>query len=237
MGEFTGIGWTLRTWNPFRGCKKISPGCAHCYMFTEQYRFGLDPTIVTKTKTWNQPKRWQKKLNGTEKKELVFTCSWSDFFIEQADVWRPEIWQIIKACPNLIFQVLTKRSENIQNRLPLDWGNGYDNVALGVSVENDKYYNRIKDLIAVPAKWHFISAEPLLGSVKDMPLEDVEWVICGGESGPHFRNMNLDWAREIRNACLIKKIPFFFKQNSNLLPGKDNIIDGRVWEQWPKGWL
>lgn len=237
MGEFTGIGWTLRTWNPFRGCKKISPGCANCYMFTEQYRYKLDPTVVTKTKTWAQPKRWQKTLNGTTKKEMVFTCSWSDFFIEEGDQWREEIWKIIKETPNLIYQILTKRSKNIKDRLPKDWGEGYDNVALGVSVENDKYLWRIDDLREIPCKWRFISAEPLLNSIKSLNIENIHWVIVGGESGSGFRPMNLDWAREIRDICVSENVAFFFKQSSGFLPGKNNELDGRTWKQWPKEWL
>jgi protein gp37 len=237
MGEFTGIGWTLRTFNPWRGCKKISPGCANCYMFTEQYRYKLDPTIVTRTKTWGQPRKWQKALNGTTKKEMVFTCSWSDFFIEQADPWREEAWKLIKSCPNLIFQILTKRPKLIPKRLPADWGTGYDNVALGVSIESAAYNGRADDLRVVPARWRFISAEPLLASVKGLDLKDIHWLIAGGESGPGFRIMDLDWAREARDMCAEAKVPFFYKQDSGPVPGKNNILDNRTWEEWPAEWL
>jgi len=237
MSEKTNISWCLHTWNWIKGCKKISPGCQQCYMFRDMERFGLNPNVVTRTKTWNQPKKWQNKLNGTNRKEMVFTCSWSDFFIEEADMWRPDIWKIIKETPNLIYQVLTKRSGNIKDRLPPDWGSGYDNVALGVSVENDKYYNRITDLIAVPAKWHFISAEPLIGSVRAMPLKDIEWIIAGAESGVNHRPMDLNWVREIRDSCIKNSIPFFYKQGENVLPGKNRELDGKIWEQWPEGWM
>lgn len=237
MGDVTGIGWTLRTWNPWRGCKKVSPGCANCYMFTEQYRYGLDPNVVTKTKTWRQPKHWQKALSGTNKKEMVFTCSWSDFFIENADDWRPDAWKVIKETPNLIYQILTKRPKLIPARLPPDWGTGYDNVALGVSIESANYNHRADDLRAVPARWRFISAEPLLGSIKGLDLKDIHWLIAGGESGPGFRNMDLDWAREARDMCLENKVAFFYKQASAFLPGQDNVLDGRTWEEWPAEWL
>lgn len=237
MGEYTGIGWTLHSWNPWRGCKKVSEGCENCYMFTEQYRFKLDPTIVTRTTTWNQPKRWQKALNGTNKKEMVFTCSWSDFFIQDADPWREEAWAVIKSTPNLIYQVLTKRPKLISKRLPADWGEGYPNVALGVSIENAAWNGRADDLRTVPARWRFISAEPLLGSIKGLNLADIHWLIAGGESGPGFRCMDLDWAREARDMCVEAKVPFFYKQDSDFKPGQNNVLDGRTWEEWPTEWL
>lgn len=209
----------------------------NCYMFTEQYRYKLDPTVVTRTKTWNQPRRWQKALNGTNKKEMVFTCSWSDFFIQDADEWRPEAWKLIKETPNLIYQVLTKRPELIPDRLPPDWDKGYPNVALGVSIENADWNERADDLRTVPARWRFISAEPLLGSVKGLDLKDIHWLIAGGESGPGFRVMDLDWVREARDMCVAAKVPFFYKQDSGPLPGKNNVLDGRTWEEWPAEWL
>ncbi len=237
MGKTTGISWTMRTFNPWRGCKKVSPGCDNCYMFTEQIRYNLDPTVITRTKTWSQPKRWQKPLTGTNKKEMVFTCSWSDFFIQNADPWRPDVWKIIKDTPNLIYQILTKRPKLISTRLPEDWGDGYPNVALGVSIESADYVNRADDLRKVPARWRFISAEPLLGSIKGLDLKDIHWLIAGGESGSNFREMNLDWAREARDLCLENKVPFFFKQDSAFLPGQNNVLDGRTWEEWPAEWL
>lgn len=237
MGNKTNISWTSRTWNPWIACQKVSPGCANCYMFREMERYGLDPTVVTKTKTWNQPKRWQKECAANNTKEMVFTCSWSDFFIKQADEWRPDAWKIIKDCPNLIWQILTKRPELIRDRLPPDWGNGYDNVALGVSVESNKYLSRIDKLIKIPSKVHFISAEPLLGPLPDLNLKDVEWLIAGGESGSSFRPMDIEWAKEIRDKCKKAKVPFFFKQGANFKPGQNNTIDGVTYEEWPKDWL
>jgi len=206
-------------------------------MFTEQYRYKLDPTVVTRTKTWRQPRRWQKALAGTDKKEMVFTCSWSDFFIEAADEWRAEAWKVIKETPNLIYQILTKRPKLIPDRLPPDWGTGYDNVALGVSIESAAYNGRADDLRLVPARWRFISAEPLLASIKGLSLKDIHWLIAGGESGPGFRTMDLDWAREARDLCIAEKVAFFYKQGSAFLPGQDNVLDGRTWEEWPEGWI
>lgn len=238
MGDRTGISWTDRTFNPWRGCEKVSAGCANCYMFTEQRRYGLDPTVVTKTGSdiWNKPKKWQKEAEAEGRKELVFTCSWSDWFIEHADAWRDDAWKIIKECPNLIFQILTKRPENICNRLPKDWGEGYENVALGVSVENNQFYGRVQELIKHPANIRFISAEPLLGSIADIPLEGIDWIITGGESGANFREMNLDWAREIRDRCDKENVAFFHKQGSNFKPGQDVLLDGKLHHNFPAKW-
>lgn len=237
MGDKTKIGWTLRTQNFWIGCRKVSPGCAKCYMFRDMERFGKDPKSIVRTKTWGAPLKWQKEAAATNSKQMVFTCSWSDFFIEEADEWRPDAWKVIKQCPNLIWQVLTKRPHLMPDRLPPDWGDGYPNVALGVSIESDAYNSRADELRKVPARWHFISAEPLLGSCKGINLDHIEWLIAGGESGSDFRPMNLDWARELRDVCLEKKIAFFYKQNSATLPGQDNVLDGRTWEEWPEGWL
>src|ERR1041385_3774374 len=131
MAFGSNIEWTDATWNPWRGCAKVSPGCAHCYMFTEQRRYGRDPTVVVRaaSQTFRAPLRWREP-------RLIFTCSWSDWFHEDADEWRPEAWAIVRACPNLIFQILTKRPERIHDHLPLDCRDGYPNVWLGVSVEN-----------------------------------------------------------------------------------------------------
>src|SRR3990167_6659641 len=175
MSEKTTISWTKHSWNPWRGCKKISPGCAHCYMFTEQRRYGNDPAVVMRTKTWGDPLKWQKKAAAAGVFENVFTCSWSDWFIEQADEWREEAWQIVKRTPNLIYQILTKRPENIASRLPKDWGSGYQNVWLGVSVEDQKHADkRITKLLKIPAVVRFLSCEPLLGPVdlRSIQIED-----------------------------------------------------------------
>lgn len=121
MGQKTIISWTNRTWNPWRGCTKISPGCKNCYMFTAQTRYGNDPSVVVRTKTWKDPFRWQREAEKNDRQELIFTCSWSDWFHEDADEWRPEAWEIVRSCPNLVFQILTKRPDRIEEKLPADW--------------------------------------------------------------------------------------------------------------------
>ncbi len=136
MGKSTLIEWTNASWNPWRGCHKVSQGCKHCYMFRDQTKYGHDPNVVVRSKTtFNDPLKWTQHVrNGAQLK--VFTCSWSDWFIKEADPWRDEAWSIIRATPNIIYQILTKRAESIHDCLPEDWGNGWPNVWLGVSVEN-----------------------------------------------------------------------------------------------------
>src|SRR3990172_778380 len=127
MGKITGISWTDATYNPWYGCLKVSPGCKQCYMYRDMERYGKDPKVVTRAKpaTFNSPLKWTEP-------QRVFTCSWSDYFIEQADEWRDEAWDIIRRTPHLTYQILTKRPENIFDRLPADWGNGWPNVFLSV---------------------------------------------------------------------------------------------------------
>ncbi len=222
MAEASAIEWTQATWNPWVGCTKVSPGCAHCYMFREQARFGADPSVVRRTKTLNAPRRWR---DG----RLVFTCSWSDWFHEGADAWRDEAWRVIRATPQHTYQILTKRPERIAAHLPSDWGAGYSNVWLGVSVENQRHAYRAGILAGVPAMVRFISAEPLLGPVDlTFPIRVPEnphiggavgpvlfwmdWLIVGGESGPDARPMSLDWARSLRDQCAGSNVAFFLKQ-------------------------
>ena len=203
------IEWTNDTWNPWHGCKKISPGCKNCYMYRDKKRWGQDGSVIKRAsrQTFNAPK----KMNGP----LVFTCSWSDFFIEQADTWRDDAWKIIKETPHLTYQILTKRPELIKDRLPEDWENGYENVWLGVSVESDDYLYRINALEEIPCVLRFVSAEPLLGPLccLEMYTPNIGWVISGGESGPDFREAKQEWFMDIANICRRNRIPYFHKQN------------------------
>lgn len=218
MGDETGISWTEATWNPWMGCTKVSPGCAHCYMFREQRQYGHDPELVRRSKTlFRAPIRWP---DG----KLIFTCSWSDWFHPDADGWRDEAWEVIRETPRHTYQILTKRTELVLERLPADWGDGYPNVWLGVSIENSRFTWRADELREIPAALRFISAEPLLGSLfeaaldlrngdnrenivlkrRPLDLTGFSWVIVGGESGSRVdaRPMHPAWAREIRDACI-----------------------------------
>lgn len=242
MGVETKISWCNHTYNPWKGCKMVSPGCKNCYMFRDMRKYGMDPEAISRTKpgTFNAPIKWNREAAANDKPEFVFTCSWSDFFIVDSDPWREEVWQIIKATPWLIYQVLTKRADRILDHLPADWGEGYPNVGLGVSVESSPYLGRIDALRKVPAKIRFISAEPLLGSLSGIDLTDIHWLIGGGESEPSAekrRDMDLDWARELRDTCVAQGCAFFYKQGSGYKPGMDPELDGRLHEDYPQYWL
>ena len=229
MGEHTKISWTQATWNPWIGCRKISQGCANCYMYTAQKRYGNDPTIIRRTSpsTFNSPLKWRDK-------RLVFTCSWSDFFISEADQWRSDAWEIIRNTRH-IYQILTKRPMAAHTRVPSDWGDGWANVWLGVTVENAEARGRFFDLLNMPAKLRFLSVEPMLGPVDISIYTDLpDWVICGGESGPGARPMNIQWARDLRNQCAKYGIPFFFKQvGGRGLDHGGDLLDGLEHKEFP----
>jgi protein gp37 len=200
-------------------------------MFREKRRYGQEATLVVRSKTtFFAPLHW-------EKPQLIFTCSWSDWFIDSADEWRIEAWDIIKQTPWHTYQILTKRAEKIAEHLPLDWGNGWHNVWLGVSIENQNYLERINILKTIPAQVRFISAEPLLGPIDLGNLHDIHWVITGGESGPRARNMNLEWARSIQLQCRNASTAFFHKQNGGDRK-KDGawggrLLDGKTYNGFP----
>ena len=223
MGKNSKIDWTDHTWNCWQGCKKVSAGCQNCYMFRDKKRYGQDPDKVIRSKpaTFNKPMTWKDPA-------MVFVCSWSDFFIEEADAWRYMAWDIIRNSPQLIFQILTKRPERIMDHLPSDWGEGYPNVWLGVTAENQEMADlRIPPLLFIPAAKRFVSCEPLLGPVNldqlntftNIPefvnsLLSLDWVIAGGESGPSCRHMDPAWALDIKDDCFFWDVPFFMKQMS-----------------------
>ncbi len=227
------IEWTDNTWNPWRGCLKVSPGCAQCYMYREQLRYGNDPRVVVRASpaTFKVPLKWTNPLK-------VFTCSWSDFFIEQADAWRDEAWDIIRSTPHLTYQILTKRPENIKDMLPDDWGGGWPNVWLGVSVETPKYLWRIEGLSEIEAVVRFVSYEPALAAVDFTAYTPVlKWIISGGESGYHPRPANQNWFRAVRDMCARYGVAYFHKQNggSRKIDGSygGHLIDGQEYRQFP----
>ncbi len=235
MGDKTIIAWTSKTWNPWKGCTHVSPGCDHCYADRQMTRLGLNFSVVTRTKTWGEPLRWQKAAEQAGRVETVFTCSWSDWFHRDADQWREEAWQVVRACPNLHFQILTKRAERMARHLPPDWGDGYLNVWLGVSVESPKYKWRLGYLRKCPARVRFVSAEPLLEDLELMPAEvqGIDQIIVGGESGPAYRPMDHEWARRILDLCRQEGVAFFFKQSSAIRTEMGTKLDGREYKEYP----
>lgn len=233
------IQWTGVTWNPWHGCKKVSEGCKFCYMFRDKERYGQNPKTVMRSKTlFDQPLRWSKP-------QLIFTCSWSDWFIEEADLWRDEAWEIIRNTPQHTYQILTKRPERIMECLPADWGDGYSNVWLGVSVESNKHRMRILQLSDIPASVRFISAEPLIGpldlsQMKDMLAARFHWIILGGESGNlsgkyRFRPCNAHWLLKIIAHSKSAGLAVFVKQLGTYLKYFYNLKDkqGGNIDEWP----
>jgi protein gp37 len=190
MGERTAIQWTEHTWNPWQGCAKVSDGCENCYMFRDKKRYGQDPEAVVRSKppTFNKPLTWREPAR-------VFTCSWSDWFIREADPWRPEAWDVIRRTPHLTYQILTKRPARIPRCLPPDWGNGYPNVWLGVSVEDQATADaRIPQLLDTPARVRFLSCEPLLG-----PVDLSRWLFATCHPGCGW--INGSPVREVPDGC------------------------------------
>ena len=222
MARNSGIEWTDHTWNPWQGCHKVSPGCANCYMYRDKKRFGQDPAIVIRSKpaTFNSPLSWKDHAK-------IFVCSWSDFFIKDADSWRDEAWEIMRKTPHLTYMLLTKRQENIKDRLPPDWP--MKNVWLGVTVESQGQINRLVPLLFdFPAAKRFVSIEPMIGPVdlghalcktwSDGGItmgKYLDWVIVGGETGPNAREMKPEWVASIMKDCENTKTPFFMKQMTN----------------------
>ena len=234
MGERTEIAWTDHTWNPWQGCHKVSEACANCYMYRDKKRYGQDASTVVRSRpgTFKAPLKWREPAR-------VFTCSWSDFFIEEADEWRDDAWEIIRQTPHLTYQILTKRIERADECLPADWP--LPNVWLGTSIESDRYSFRADHLRRTPAAVRFISAEPLLGPLPSLDLTGIDWLIVGGESGPGSRPMHADWARDLRDRCEGTDTAFHFKQwgehdGTSVRVGKHAAgreLDGRTWDEFP----
>lgn len=172
MGKNSGVEWADHSWSPWKGCHRVSDGCTNCYAFRDMKRYGQQPGVVQRTSrtTFNAPLRWEEPAR-------VFVCPWSDFFIEEADEWRDDAWEIMRRTPHLTYLILTKRPENIAGRLPANWNSrtikkdgAWAHVRLGVSVESQKYGWRIWELLYTPAPGYFLSAEPMLGSVDLRPI-------------------------------------------------------------------
>ncbi len=237
--DYSKIGWTDHTWNPWQGCEHVSPACKFCYIGPIMKRAGrvpFDGPNRAKT-TWKKPFRWQRNAQTEGHRFRVFTCSLSDFFHPDADQWRDEAWEVIRKCPNLDFMVLTKRPELMAERMPADWGDGYSNVWLGVTVENENYLDRIDLVTEIPAPVHFVSAEPLFGPIDFRPkLDRIDWLITGCERAAKDkrRTMDMDWVRDLSSQCVEAKTAFFFKQYYEGSQLQFNgVLDGKVRHAWP----
>ena len=233
MGK-TKIGWTDKTWNPWQGCTKVSPGCANCYMYTAKARYGQDPEVVVRSKTvFDAPLKW-------DEPQRIFLCSWSDFFHKAADPWRAEAWEIIRQTKHHTYQILTKRHGRIVHCLPPGWPGEFSHVHLGVSAENEYWFNkRVAALGQILAAVRFVSLEPLLGPIDcgnafdpasdGSPYFPIDWVIVGGESGPNYRSMQTEWVESIVAQCDAASVPVFVKQASGPFPGRQGLIPDDLW--------
>lgn len=235
MNTKTNISWTDTSWNPVTGCSKISAGCKFCYAEVQsaklhmwgnkRYRNGFNVTLHEDL--LDQPSHWRKA-------RLVFVNSMSDLFHEKVpDDFIRRVFTTINQCPQHEFQILTKRPKRLARLAPdLNWS---PNIWMGVSVENEQHLWRIKDLKRVEARVRFVSIEPLLGPLPHLDLDGIHWVIVGGESGEHFRRMNPDWVRSIRDKSIAAGVPFYFKQwDARFQANNPPPLDGRIWKEFPK---
>ncbi len=228
------IEWTESTWNPVTGCTKISPGCTHCYaermakrlkaMGQRNYRNGFRLTL--QLHMLELPLRWKKP-------QTIFVNSMSDLFHKDVPLdYIQKVFDVMRQAHWHRFQILTKRADRLAELdRQLKWA---PNIWMGVSVESDKYRPRIDDLRRTRAAVRFLSLEPLLGPLHDLALQDIHWVIVGGESGPGARPMNPDWAMDLRDQCRNARVPFFFKQCGGRCKKKaGRVLNGRTWDQMP----
>lgn len=234
MASNSTIEWTEVTWNPVTGCTKISAGCKHCY--AERYakrlkamglaRYDREFSVALHEDLVSTPKRWARP-------RMVFVNSMSDLFHEKVPVsFIRRIFETMESCSQHIFQILTKRSERLRSLADeLSWSK---NIWVGVTVEDNSRLFRIRDLSHVPAAIRFVSFEPLLGPMERIPLENIDWVIVGGESGPKARPMRKEWVDGIFIQSREAGIPFFFKQWGGF-PKKraGRKFNGRVYDEFP----
>jgi len=234
MAQASSIEWTESTWNPVTGCTKISPGCAHCYakrmakrlqaMGQPRYRNGfrvtLQPDVVELPLRWRRPR-------------MIFVNSMSDLFHKDVPAeFIARCFDVMERASWHTFQVLTKRPERALQLAPdLPWPK---NVWMGTTVESAALVHRVSLLTQIPAHVRFLSLEPLLGPIPNLPLDGIHWVIVGGESGPGARRIDAAWVLQIRDRCLSQSVPFFFKQWGGQNKKKSGrILDGTTWDAMP----
>lgn len=244
MAKRSRIEWTEVTWNPVTGCDRVSAGCDNCYalamskrlkaMGSEKYQNDGDVRtsgpgfgVAIHPASLDEPYRWKSP-------RTIFVNSMSDLFHAKVPVsFIQEVFDVMRDTPQHTYQVLTKRALRLKRVAPkLDWP---DNCWIGVSVESAEVFDRVDHLRKVPAAVRFLSCEPLLGPLKGINLEGIDWVIAGGESGPNYRPMEVWWAREIRDACAEAGVPFFFKQWGGRTPkAMGRELDGVTWDEMPR---
>ena len=216
-------------WNPWRGCHRYSEGCKYCYIHKGDAKRGMDTNNIVKSKNFDAP--IAKNKNGEYKMKsgkLVYVCFSSDFLIEDADDWRDECWKMMKERLDLHFLFLTKRIERFMECIPSDWGEGYDNVTIGCTIENqDRADQRLSLFSKMPIKHKNIICQPLIEKIDiEKYLDKVELVVVGGESDRNARTLDYNWVLDIRKQCIRKNVPFEFRQCGThfLKDGKEYTI-------------
>ena len=240
----TKIEWTEKTWNPVTGCTKVSEACQNCYAavmanrlsgmpgsrekYKARFKLTLHPEVL------GEPYHWKKS-------RMVFVCSMGDLFHEDVPVsFISKVIQVIRENPRHTFQILTKRAQRMSS-----FFNMYkvpENAWIGVTCESPIHYDRVDYLRAIPQNCiKFLSCEPLLGDMGDIDLTDIDWVICGGESGVKARRTPVEWFRNLRDRCIEKDTAFFFKQwgaygpdgSKSSKEANGKTLDGREWKEYP----
>ncbi len=248
------IEWCHHTFNPWIGCTKVSPGCLHCYAETlMDTRYGRvkwgrgNDRSRTSSGNWKQPRRWNKEAAQAGERPRVFCASLADWLdMEVPHGWRVDLLNLIEATPNLDWLLLTKRPESWSARMheaayaaPMAarWINGEPppNVWLGTSAEDQQRWDeRLPELLRIPARVRFVSAEPLLGPIWMGDLRP-DWLIVGGESGPRSRTMDPLWVESLCDQCVTPQVAFLFKQWGGVdkkATGRE--LDGRTWDELPE---
>ena len=211
-------------WNPWHGCHKISAGCKHCYVFREDAAFGTEiPTNeVRKTSSFNLPLNRDRKKNWKFPSGTEFAlCFTSDLLIEEADEWREEIWDMIRTRDDCSFYFFTKRIDRLEKCLPNDWGEGWNHVAIGCTVENqDRADYRLPIFLRLPIKHRLVIVAPMIEQIDIQEYLDpelIESVSAGGESGKYARPLDFNWVLDLRKQCVKAKVSFNFHQSGSYL--------------------
>ena len=202
-------------WNPWHGCKKISEGCDNCYMYFLDRVRDRNGAEIYRTKNFDYPLKKHRKGNyKIQSGEMIRVCMTSDFFLEEADGWRDEAWEIMKIRSDVIFYLLTKRPERVEKCLPSDWGDGWENILFNVTAENQKRADeRIPILLELPFKNKGVMCAPFIGSVslaKYLECGQIKQVVCGGENYDGERPCNYDWVKQLCRECEQYNVSFTF---------------------------
>ncbi len=229
------IEWTEATWNPVTGCTKTSPGCKHCYAerMSKRLRAMGQPNYQHDFTEVTTHERMLEAPLRLRKPHTIFVNSMSDLFHRDVPTeFIHKVFGVMEKAARHRFQVLTKRSGRLRTlSYSLSWS---ENVWMGVSVESAKYTHRIDDLRATDAAVKFLSIEPLLGPIPHLDLRGIDWVIVGGESGPGARPMDPEWVIDIKEQCVDRGVPFFFKQWGGVQKKRaGRMLEGRIWNQMP----